>query len=331
MHKGIFIVFICCGFLYSCGNSLTETTLDPPEPPFNPYDTIQYDNNIVEDIPIDSSTFLGLYTYIFSSSCNQPACHDGTFEPDFRTVQSAYHTLVHHPVKKNFETNPMPYRVTPGEADRSMMYKRITEHNPPNFERMPSSGNALPNRQIELIRNWINNGAKDFLDNPPMPSSAQPNCYGVLAYVPALNNIRLDTNRGDNVYNPFVVPSGQTIKLWFLYFDTDINGEGMFGNSLSHNKILLSTDRLDMTNAVELDMQVDPTPLNVASAYSQAYPEELPHYQNVTFNPTELGFQSGDIVYMRTYVQDTDHTEPTEIPERLTSFFVKSYFSFYIP
>ena len=75
----------------------------------------------------------------------------------FRTVQSAYNSLVFHEVIKNTANDDFPYRVTPNDASLSMMYKRVSEHQPPNFELMPSSGIPLPDRQIELIKNWINN------------------------------------------------------------------------------------------------------------------------------------------------------------------------------
>ncbi|MCB0618974.1 MAG: hypothetical protein KDC41_09780, partial [Saprospiraceae bacterium] len=63
---------------------------------------------------------------------------------------------------------------TPGEPAASMLYHRLTIQNPPNFERMPASGNPLPDNLLQLIEEWIENGAPDIYGNLPMQTSAQP-------------------------------------------------------------------------------------------------------------------------------------------------------------
>lgn len=157
--KKLFIPALIIGLIIaSCGDKEFVNDLPGEDPPFNPFDTINYDETMVPQEPVDSNSFLGIHTYILSQSCDQPACHDGTFEPDYRTVQSSYSTLVFHAVTKNFASDPVPYRVTPFESEQSMIYRRITEHNPPNFERMPSSGNPLPDNQIAIIKNGLMKG-----------------------------------------------------------------------------------------------------------------------------------------------------------------------------
>ena len=321
---GLMVVF------FSCKDDYMETTLDPPSPPFNPFDTIDYNENMVPHTPVDSNSFLGIHTYILSSSCNQPNCHDGTFEPDYRTVQSAYSTLVFHSVKKNFPTNPVPYRVTPGDPAQSMIYRRITEHNPPNFERMPSSGNQLPDNLINLIKNWIEDGARDIYGNLPMQSSSQPTSYGLAAFLPNNNDIRVDTIRGDFDFNPFLAPVGEELELWFLYLDVTENNDTIFGDGLTHNKIKLSTNPFDFSNAVELNMSLPLLPNMISSAFSQPLGFPVPYYQNVTFNPADYGFSVGDVVYIRTYVQDSDHASPTEIPQSESQIYILTYFAFTI-
>ena len=59
---------------------------DAPE---NPYDNIDYSNNSGNDTVLDPASIAGLHKNIFVKRCANPGCHDGTFEPDFRTVQSA--------------------------------------------------------------------------------------------------------------------------------------------------------------------------------------------------------------------------------------------------
>ena len=312
---------------FACSESLITDDIPPPDPPANPFDDIDYSENEVPHIPVDSNTFLGLHQYIFSKACNQPACHDGTFEPEFRTVESAYNSLVYHQVTKNYDTNPQPYRVTPYEPDQSMMWDRLTIHNPPNFEQMPSSGIPLGQKELDLIEDWIASGAPDIYGNLPVLSSIQPTSYGVAAYLPDFNDFRIDTARGGLFFNPFMAPAAEDITLWFLYLDVTPAGDTIFGSELTHNTIKLSTDLYDFSNAVELQMENVLLPNLIPSVFSQPAGIPLPYYHTITLKPEDLDFEPGDIVYMRTYVQDEDHDEPTEIPTANNELVILSYFS----
>ncbi len=330
-RNAIFIFFaIMIAVVFSCKESVTTITNDPIINVNNPYDTINYDSGVIVDVPIDSSTFLGLHTYIFSQRCNQPACHDGTFEPDFRTVQSAYNTLVYHPIIKNYPTDPLEYRVMPGDPENSMIMHRLTIDNPPNFEVMPSSGIPLPQSQIDLINNWIANGARDIYGNEPMQTSLLPNCYGMVAFEYVGNDtIRVDTLRQGSNVTPFVVQGNNEIEFWFIYADFDVDGNLVFPFNLTYNKFKVSTNPYDFSNAIEFDMDVEILePLWINSAYSEPIEVDIPYYQHVKFNPSVYGFTSGDRLYMRTYVQDNDHDEPTEIPLPSSPAYMHSYFSF---
>jgi hypothetical protein len=64
-----------------------------PENPFNNYTPNQDTVKFIYQDP-DSFSIAGLYTYIFKPTCANVGCHDGTFEPDFRTLESAYNSLV---------------------------------------------------------------------------------------------------------------------------------------------------------------------------------------------------------------------------------------------
>ena len=333
MKKIIFTFSVLSLLLYSCKDNNTP---EPADLPFNPFDTLTYPLPEIETIPVDSNGFLGLHHYIFSESCNRPGCHDGTFEPDFRTVESSYNSLVFHPIVKNYSIandgrEPLPYRVTPFEPEQSMLFKRITEHFLPNFERMPSSGNPLSQDQIGLILNWINDGAKDIFGNTPTLSSTQPACYGVVAYLPDNNNFRIDTARIDNVvFNPFITSADENMEMWLLFLDMDADQNYVLGNALTYNKIQFSTEPFTFSNPVELDLQVEIIPNLINSVFSTYNQEQLPYYQKVTFKPSDLGFESGDVVYLRTFVKDADHDDPTEIPNENSPAYLIQYFSFYV-
>lgn len=322
-------------FAFSCKDKLTEITLTGDPPPTNPFDTIDYNPNNFVNQPIDSTTFAGLHYYIFSSSCNRSGCHDGTFEPDFRTIQSAYNTLVKHPVSRNYPAEPLPFRVTPGAPDLSMMYRRITIHDP-DFELMPSSGSKLPDREIELIRQWIEDGAPDIFGNLPNEANLTPVSPGLLAYLPGDNDARIDDDR-NSTYSPFNAPFDKDIHLWFAVVDdvnildmVDVINNVKLGNTLTYNKMKLSDNPYNFDNAVELDLDVPLIPKIEPFFFGEPFPLQIPHYQNIVFNPADYGFESGDLVFMRFYVQDDDHVDPTEIPTTSSQQFLHTYYSFYL-
>jgi len=337
MKKTTFII-LCFGLLlYGCSNSSTMIDGDLPEAPFNPFDTVDYSVPVINIPPPDSNSFLGIHNFILVKTCNEPGCHDGTFEPDFRTVQGAYNNLVYHPVFKNYDPQidgmePLQFRVLPGDSEASMFFHRISRDNSPGFEQMPATGNYLADKEIDLIRDWIDQGAADAFGNPPMATSIQPICYGVGAFLPNLADYRVDTIRGGEIYAPFVTFPDQDMKLWFLYGDNDLLENFSFGHTFTYNKIKFSLDRYDFSNAIELDLEVPADDLNLNSVYSTPSNGgfQLLYTHTLTINPADLGFESGDLVYMRTYVQDGDHSEPTEAPEDQTNFLLQNYFSFYL-
>ncbi|MBK7335781.1 MAG: hypothetical protein IPJ00_06285 [Saprospirales bacterium] len=327
MNKAFFLFSIFALLGLGCTRNFQEE-IPMPDPPHNPFDDIEYPNNENPTPPVDSNTFLGLHTYVFSKSCNLPGCHDGTFEPDFRTVQSAYNSLVYHPIVKNYPTGPLAYRVSPGDTSQSMMWHRINRHNPPNFERMPSSGNKLTPQVLQKIGAWIMGGAKDIYGQGPSQTSLQPTCYGVVGVLPNQGDFRVDTARGPVFYNPFMTPADEDLTLWFLYLDVTPAGDSTLGNFLTYNKIKFSTNPVDFSNAIELNMELTLIPDFFDSVFSQPAGFPLPHYQKVTINPAALGFLPGQVVYFRTYVKDSDHSAPTEIPENESQIPLQTYFAF---
>ncbi|MDZ7847123.1 MAG: hypothetical protein U5L96_10330 [Owenweeksia sp.] len=87
--------------------------------PENPFKGQQGPENPEDTLKLNGIS--GLHKNVFSIRCASPACHDGSFEPDYRTVQSTYSSLVYHPVTKNDDQNSYQYRVYPGKAEESLL------------------------------------------------------------------------------------------------------------------------------------------------------------------------------------------------------------------
>jgi hypothetical protein len=104
MRRLFFLGLIISLFLVNC----TEDDLL-----LNPYDGIDYSDTTLVIDTLSSTSFVKLHRDFLGPSCNVMGCHDGSFEPDFRTVQSSYNTLVYHPILKNNLDETFTYRVVP--------------------------------------------------------------------------------------------------------------------------------------------------------------------------------------------------------------------------
>lgn len=312
MTKKILVAVFISLIIFSCKKKVTVLDGDLPS---NPYDTVNYDDTGIPEVPIDSATFLGIHKYIFSVKCAVPGCHDGSFEPHFKTVQSAYNTLVYAKVKKNNVDSSFTYRVIPHDATNSWLHERITTDDLV-LGKMPLY-DVISDRQIELITNWINDGAKDIFGNVMSQPNEEPGFFGLVAYLPASGNQRVDSIRGSSPINPFYAPANSDIEIWMGLYD-DITLPPLF----TYNKIKFSTDPNNFDSAPELPMTVEVSPL-YAPAWGWG---PAPYFLHYTVNTAQ--WNVGDIVYIRCYVQDQQHTSPTEIPSGSAPLYLQMFCSF---
>lgn len=295
-----------------------------PDAPFNPYDTIDYSDGALDDLAIDSASFLGLHTYIFSKSCAVGGCHDGSFEPDFRTVQSAYNTLLYAPVIKNDDDGTYTYRVVPGDTAFSWLHERITTDDE-ILGRMPLYDTLYPEER-EKITEWILNGAPDVFGQTPTLADFQPTTYGFIVYDTDTNGMRYDTLRADFA-SPVQIPIGTTAQFWFGIYDIDEYGVGQFPSSFQQNTIKISQDLFMNTGITELEFELTPDfyPYYGPVYYDPAIP--VPYWHYFTINTAD--FEPNKVYFMRANIQDNAHDFVTEIPD-YSQLYVMGYFSFII-
>lgn len=139
----------------------------------NPYDDIP--SVIVEDttivIELDPISIEGLHANIFGKTCANSGCHDGNFEPDFRTIESTYNTLVDQPIIKNDPQGSFQYRVVPNNVEASLLIARLSYDIDGESGVMPlvvepgSDWEANKETYIQNIKDWISAGAKDPFGN----------------------------------------------------------------------------------------------------------------------------------------------------------------------
>ncbi|HQW24067.1 MAG TPA: hypothetical protein PLI47_12255 [Bacteroidia bacterium] len=295
------LVFVA--ILYSCKKE--------EEAPANPYDSVDYSTNNNTDPNPDPNSIQGLYKNIFQPRCANPGCHDGTFEPDFRTIESSYATLVYQSVNKVTLDSVQLFttRAIPFNTDDSWLIERLTTL---TTEYMPSNAVRLAQTDIDHVKNWINAGCPDIDGALPVKPNLQPNISGYIALDSI--NTRLDTNRvNDEWYTPFIIEQGQTITFAFASTDSADGDDATDPANYVSKKVKLSIDKNDFSSAATFN----------GTIYYAAYQVWL-----VTV-PTSA-WPAGTTVYFRFYVNDGDHTADAEFPRNASVDYYKTIYSFYV-
>ncbi|HQV75247.1 MAG: hypothetical protein KBA60_04250 [Flavobacteriales bacterium] len=284
----------------------------------NPYDELERrsSNPTVENIPQDN--FAWIHQRILRPSCALSGCHDGTFEPEFRSIGSAYNSLVFHPTIANTPQETFTYRVVPGDVSASFLHERLTVFVPNTSGIMPldltddSDWPANRDAYRAVINNWIATGAKDMFGNPPTIGNLEPQVTGVLAFSAGTTSNPFPRGDGEGV-QPIEV-SGSAIDLWFSFTDDETTS-----SALTYNMVKVAT-----TSSFET---VPELALSSASTLSG------PDFGNTTTTFTHkvqlpLGtYPAGTVLFVRVYVDDGAHPDPTEIPNDGTTAPMLNYFT----
>jgi hypothetical protein len=292
-------------------NPFDDPALDPPAPPASNYN------------PAPTS-FEYIYDKVFSNTCNNSGCHDGTFEPDFRNISSAYNSLVYAPITNNPNTSVYNYRVQPGDANKSVIVSRLLQipgkslPGNPTFGqgRMPwndTSWKFTPQNAtyIQNIIDWINGGAKDVFGNAPVIGNKNPNTMGLQI-----------TNTGNStpIQRPKYITLSKNngpVDIWCYVVDDNTAPQNMVSA-----EIKFSLNRFDFSAAVTQTLTYVPNgnsyldmPLDNTVQYN---------YKLTNFNLFSVLPDTG-YIFIRTYIRDTDHTTPSETPNN-GSVYYTDYF-----
>ena len=300
MRKFFFFFLIISIFLVNC----TDDDLL-----LNPYDGIDYSDTTLVIDTLSSTSFVKLHRDVLGPSCNVMGCHDGSFEPDFRTVQSSYNTLVYHPILKNNLDETFTYRVVPGDTANSVLHERLTNCCFVNTnDRMPQDniGNSLPQEDLDKVANWILDDAKDITGAIPNEPNNLPN----IKYYYVTNTTYDSTysdNREDGVfYKPFLMPANEQVNFVFRVTDDNTNAGAMLVNELS-----ISEYQDDFTNSIDVTAQI----------FESTY-----HVWILSFDTSIL--QVGETYFFRYTINDGENAENTIYPNNQTSVIYKSIWSF---
>ena len=187
-----------------------------PETPANPYDdlppVVETEGFTVPSLP--EGNFAWLHQQVFAPTCANSGCHDGTFEPDFRTVGSSWNTLVNHPVIANDAEMSFNRRVVPGSISSSFLYERLTVNIPNTSGMMPlevdedSDFEERREEYLDAIAQWIQAGAPDINGNtaPAEGASLPPQIHGFAAFPPVIASGVYERAEGPGIQPVLVDP-----------------------------------------------------------------------------------------------------------------------------
>lgn len=295
------IVFFACT---KEGGSNSENPYSKIKPKVTPLDTSK---------PIDPNTIQGIYANVFSPVCANSGCHDGTFEPDFRSIESSYSTLVQRIVIKKDTAKKFTFRVMPGNADLSMLMHRLTEDLNGNSGIMPlviepgTDWAVNKDKYIQNIKNWINNGAKDAFGKNPQNGDLPPQVVGFAAFSGGNPLTR------SGKYEPILVTAGTgNVDLWFSFAD-DKTAQG----SLTANALNFTIDPIDFSTNGK-----SPLTLSTPKILKSLYGDDVQYMYKYTINLSS--YKKDDVIWLRVYTSDGVNGT-TQLPGALSVFSIKKY------
>ncbi len=259
--------------------------------------------------PLDSASIEGLHQTVFKVKCANPGCHDGTFEPDFRTVESTFATLVWHgTVKPDPDTvRNLRLRVVPFQPDSSWLWERLVTSDTVNLGRMPSNGMRLTTRELAHIRQWIANGARDRFGRVMQRPNRPPHVPWYLVF--DQDSVRLWEQRLRGWGSPFVIQKGKSMRFWI-----PVDDDSTEVRDLRDNWLLVSTERYDFSNAYR-----------IAGKLGQLWNRDW-----WTFEVQTSNLQRGQVYFYRYTTQDPRQPRPTVIPTNQDPYWLQDNYSFMV-
>ena len=291
---------ISIGALFLVAFSCKKGTI---ENPYDDYSTPKlYEEPTLASLP--SSNFGYLHATVFKPTCANSGCHDGAFEPDFRTIGSAYNNTVNHPVLTNDASGSFTYRVKPGDAALSLMHERLLVSLPNTSGIMPPvyADEWIVNKQkhIEAVKTWINDGAKDMYGNTPVQGNPNPIVTGMNVYDNNTTTSPKSRAPGAGI-TPIMIPRNN-VDIWFSIEDDATTGSNMTVNEIKISDAMFNFDTVPAQT------------MSVSSSISGNDFTGAPATFTHKFDFDASQYPANTILFVRVYVQDANHTTPAENP-----------------
>jgi len=304
------------GIIFSFGlMMMLWAACDEPDP-VNPFDgqVVNQDTVGLHIINPEPTSFAGIYQNILKPTCANSGCHDGTFEPDYRTLGSAYNTLLYQvPIKNDGNYS---FRVEPYNPQGSVLMARLRSLITPAMPIQVDPGSDWPQKKDEYINNiqtWISNGAPDIMGNVRQITHPAPQLLGA----GAAENDQWMMRSGET--GPLVMsPAASNVRLFFAFSHDELTPL-----EFQYNRISFSDNANTFGGAEQKVMQILASP-----RFERGFDGEIVAYTHYIDIDPAAQFDAGqEQWYFRVYVQDLQNPV-TEIPTDDGIFYIKSYMSF---
>ncbi len=299
------------------GLAILISTCDKAEIPSNPFDDYNPKQDTVKFIfnDPDSNSIAGLYHYIFKPTCANAGCHDGTFDPDFRNLESSYNTLV---FKKAIKQDGKYFvRVKPFSVDESVIIARLKDIVSPQMpiQTEPDSDWAKNrSKYIALIEQWIKNGAPSIDGSVSVEGQAQAQLIGCMARYRDTGRIERKSLNGSLKIDSLI----DTIDLFFAYKHDALNPLNFATNEIRFSK---DPHYFDSTQIV-MKLDLLQSPVREIGLYGDSV-----SYTHTLRLMSKSIFQNNKQIYFRTYIKDLVNPL-SELPTDKAIFSMKKYMSF---
>jgi hypothetical protein len=301
---------------YFCGALLLIYACSQSDVPDNPFEgqIIHQDTVKLDLLQAEYGSFAWIYKQVLHPTCANVGCHDGTFEPDYRTMESSYNTLVYQiPIKND---GNYTYRVEPYKPQTSVLMARLKDQLTPAMPFQIEPDSDWPQKKVEYIsaiEAWINKGAPDIMGNTRQITYPAP----VLLGAAAMHNGTWLPRTG--ITGPIQMPTDASMaRLYFAFRHQYITPL-----EFQYNRIAFTSNADNVTGQVQQQLQILSTPVYERGFYGDIV--AYTHY--IDLQPSTAFDQQQQQWYFRVYVQD-DQNPVTEIPTDNGIYYIKRYMSF---
>ncbi|NOT36698.1 MAG: hypothetical protein HOP11_04920 [Saprospiraceae bacterium] len=302
---------------FACALTVWFQACQKPEIPDNPFDDYNPKQDTVKFTfkDPDSASIAGLYTYIFKPTCANAGCHDGTFDPDFRTLESSYNTLVYREAIK--QDGKYFVRVKPYSPDESVILARlnniVTPQMPVQIE-PDSDWGKNKSKYIQLIETWIRNGAVSIDGSIPkdgLPMTQLHGCYAIYKDTGIIKRIPFN---GPLLLNDSI----DTIDLYLAFKH---NGQDPLSFSVNEIRFSQYAHIYDSTQMI-MNLELVQPPLREIGLYGDSV-----NYSHKIRLSTKNIFVNQRQVFFKALVKDQLHPV-SDLPSERAIYSMKKYMSF---
>jgi hypothetical protein len=278
----------------------------------NPFQKSEIKDTTTHNMDLSPYSLVSIHQELFYPTCANSGCHDGNFEPDFRTIESSYYGLVQVKSTKLDTSKRFPFRVLPFKSNESMLLHRLTHDLNGNSGIMPlglEADSDYPSRKQEFIhrvRSWIDSGAQDMYGNIVQSTNFPPILHGIKVFQ---NGKEVPRN---GIYETVVLNKNLGTEIVVLFSVGDKEKGWDFTNEMA-----LALGQKPDSVFIENSFAIEKTaPVSMIGLFGN----NVQYLWRAQFSIS--GYSSNEVIWMRLFFNDET---PYTLPSNQSMFSLKHY------